>query len=891
VSFLWGNTANTPPEPKKFANISNDQINSNQQAVPVKYLAGRNYVAGDYISPAYNPRAVPIRTQTGKSESSTTGYKYFADFALLFCCGGRRPVDAVYKVIVDSDIRWDGNVTRGISDREVIQVPDLGTLCLYWGSESQAIDNVLLQARGIATGGINPQDSTTWPPAGQDDSRQHSFGGFFSGNANPYSGHYDVHPAYRGQCYGVFKNWKLGRDRTSVPNIQLELKRGCPWINGAFIAAEDRGINPVAVLYDWLTDTRFGMAIPESFLNKASFNTAYTQLEAITGRISPLVTSQTDFRQIIAELMEYYDGWIRRNGRLIEVGMWQSGDVNSTVHLLDDDLLAEPQLEPQGWGPTVNELTVVYKDRQHHFNDYVQNYRDPNNFRITGGPRPETFSRPWLTDAALAKAYARTSGAALALPFTSGNLTVKREWLTAHAMLPGKLFWFDSGFYGLSFLVRLLEVEHQADNSASAIMTVEWERSKWPSLYVPPPFQGPGGFVLGPRAIWQLRVAEVPYLMEDQRYDTQIITLAVRGNVEVQGYRTWVSFDGGNTYQILPSDSSSGSFASFGRTFGAMGDHGGGMGFYLFGIDLDKVVSQTDAQWKDDNLLCFIENEVLSIGKIISYGYGFFTAYTLRGRFGTVPAPHPADTSIFFLFRANLKLIDNAGFIPGAAIKVKLQPFTADLDYDLNAVTPINYTIVGFNDIPAPVIYPGPMAFTGTLNVSVSAPATGMTVRYTTNGTEVTGTSAEWPRGGGGAYSVVSLTSTRTLRVRFYAVSGRYSPETIATYTKVQQIPGLPPPSQQCGAPSWSFSGTLRHTGGNLTLTATTTGSVIHYSKNGGGTLTYSTPIALACTTTGDTVKFWATLAGLDQSPSVFVNNMLETTYGGGRHDPPRNQQ
>src|SRR5262245_59411295 len=153
MSFLWGNTAKQPAEPKKFANISNDQINSNQQAIPVKYLAGRNYVAGDYISPAYNPKAVPIKTETGKDQSSTTGYKYYADFALVFCMGGRRPVDSVHKVIVDSDIRWHGNVTRGTSDREVIQVEKLGTLVLYWGSESQVQDNVLLKARGTATGG------------------------------------------------------------------------------------------------------------------------------------------------------------------------------------------------------------------------------------------------------------------------------------------------------------------------------------------------------------------------------------------------------------------------------------------------------------------------------------------------------------------------------------------------------------------------------------------------------------------------------------------------------------------------------------------------------------------------------------------------------------------
>jgi len=886
---LWGNTAQQETKQKKFANISNDQINSNQQAVPVKYLAGRQYVAGDYISPAYNPKAVPVKQTTGKGQTSTTGYKYFADFALMLCMGGRRPVDAVYAVIVDSDIRWSGNIQRGSANKEIIQVTDLGTIHLYWGTETQPIDSVLLSPRGIATGGIDPNDSTTYPPAtgGTGDT---VFNNFVAGDVNPYSGHYDNHPAYRGQCYAVFKDWKLGRDRTSVQNIQLELKRGCPWINNGAIAADDLGVNPIAVLYDWLTDTRFGMGLPDAFLNTTTFSSAYNALESLGARISPLITQQEDFRQIIAELLEYYDGWIRRNGTMIEVGLYSHGAPVSSATLTDDDLLGEPALSPQGWGPTFNEITVVYKDRQHHYNDYVQIYRDANNFRITGQPRPETLQRPWLTDANLAKQYAREMGAIMALPFTAGNLTVKREWLTDNGMLPGKLFTYNSGFYNLSFLLRLQEVEYQADTSAKAVLTVEWDRSKWPSIYHPPGFQGPGGFVLGPRAIWQSRIVEVPYLKADQKYDTQLIALAVRGNVEVQSFRTWISFDSGTTYQQVPNDESSSSFAYFGRLSHAIGTGETGFGVYLFGIGHDLIVSQTDAQWADDNLLCFVDAEVMSIGRIVPYGHGLFAMFIKRGRFGTQTQAHVLNANCFFMYRQHLKLLDNSGFVPSTAIMVKLQPFTADLDYDLNVVTPINYTVIGFGNIPAPTLTPAPSAFAGNLHINVASPPAGMKVRLTRDGTEVTGSSLEWPKYAG-AYTTINLQATTTLRVRYYADSGRYSRELIAHYTKVQQIPGQPTPTQQCAAPTWSYSGVLNHSGGNLTLAATTNGSVIHYIKNGGSVTTYTSPIALACLTVGDTVEFWATLTGMDDSQHLFIDNSKETTFGGGGHLPPRNSQ
>lgn len=867
---LWGNTAEQPQKKKKLANISEDQLNSNQQAVPVKYLAGRNYVAGDYISPAYNPIAKAIKSKTGKSDTSTTGYKYFADFALVFCMGGQAPVDALYKVIVDNDIIWTGNVTRTPgTDYEVITMPgERGTLRLYWGTENQPIDSVLLTPRGAAGElGSDPTDSTTWPPAG---------GSIQSNDDNPYSGHYDTHPAYRGQCYGVFQKWKLGRDRTSVPNIQLELKRGTAWIGGATIAAEDRGINPIAVLYDWLTDDRFGMGLDDSDLNTATFTSTFNSLETLTARISPLITSQEDFRQAVAELLEYYDGWIRRNGTLIEVGFWKHGSgVVSAATLTDDDLLAEPELEPQGWGPTVNEVTVVYRDREHHFNDYTQVHRDPNNFRVTGGPRPETLSRPWLTDKDLAKRYAREAGATLAMPFTRGDLTLKREWLTNHSILPGVVITYNSGFYGLSFLLRVLEIEYAADSSASAKITVEWERSKWPSIYIPPGFQGPGGFFIGPRALYKTRILEVPYLLGDPSFSTQVVVLAVRGNVEVHGLRIWASFDSGATYQQLPDNSTTSGFAAYGKVETTFGTAAAGFFFQAYGIDQDNVVAQTDAQEINDNLIAFIDSEMFSVGAIS--GGPVFNCPMLRGRYSTTLATHTAGSDIFFIYRADLLLLDHVNFTPGTTVLFKLQPFTETLDYDLASITPISYTVIGFGNIAAPVFNPPGGNFVTSIAVDCTDPPAGILTRYTSDGTAVTKTSKLWPQSAG-TNTTITITASTTFRARFYAPDGRFSNETIGHYSLATGTA----PAAQCGAPNWTFSGTLTQTSGNLTLTNTTSGATIQYSLNGGATTNYTSPIALACTATGDYIEFWAIKAGLQDSAHRFVDNSKSADYGGG---------
>src|ERR1041385_4382371 len=186
MSF-FGSTVAQPKEKKSLGNITADQINSNEQVIPIPYLAGRQYIAGQYISPAYNQKAVPVKAQTGKDSSDTVGYVYYCDFALAFCLGGRRPVDAIYTVIVDSEIVWQGNVARGSAASEVITVSGYGQLRIYWGSLTQPIDPTLMMRSTDIPPGIDTRDKSTWPP-NPPGPGQTTDQGQASGDPNPLSG-------------------------------------------------------------------------------------------------------------------------------------------------------------------------------------------------------------------------------------------------------------------------------------------------------------------------------------------------------------------------------------------------------------------------------------------------------------------------------------------------------------------------------------------------------------------------------------------------------------------------------------------------------------------------------------------------------------------------------
>jgi hypothetical protein len=163
-----------PKTPKKPLNIDADQTNSNQQAVPVAYGAGRFRAPLQWIAPLYNQINKPVKTSVPKGDSQTTGYNYGGDFVGLICMGGRVPLGKIWKQIVDSEIAWRNDSGLALSSTPTpITVPKYGQTYVYPGTLTQGIDtNVLTPISPTLPGGADPRDPSTWP--GADETTQHS---------------------------------------------------------------------------------------------------------------------------------------------------------------------------------------------------------------------------------------------------------------------------------------------------------------------------------------------------------------------------------------------------------------------------------------------------------------------------------------------------------------------------------------------------------------------------------------------------------------------------------------------------------------------------------------------------------------------------------------------
>ena len=156
----------TPPPAKKLANIDQDQVNTNQQLIPVPYMAGRQRVALIWVGPVYNPTTKKVQQKVSKGETQTVGYIYFGDIAGIICMGGRVPLDKLFRHIIESEIAWENGAGLALSGgANPVTIKDRGQTWLYPGTADQPIDTHVLTPIGATptTPGYNPRVPTTWP--------------------------------------------------------------------------------------------------------------------------------------------------------------------------------------------------------------------------------------------------------------------------------------------------------------------------------------------------------------------------------------------------------------------------------------------------------------------------------------------------------------------------------------------------------------------------------------------------------------------------------------------------------------------------------------------------------------------------------------------------------
>ena len=456
----------------------------------------------------------------GKGGSSSGSAKdYYGTIAGLVCAG---PVDELVAVVVDGKTAWEGPLARtavGVTNPQVIAVPNYGTIIFYWGTADQTLNASLAPLLGS-------------------------------------------HPPYRRQCWCILKDFLFGRERTSAPNVEVVVRRQpvqSVIVGAAARLDADSQANPLAALAEIVTDPVFGLGQLVELLDAPSWQATADALTAQSARthISPVLDRGSTFRAIVAEAIGYYDGWMRWNDTCqVEAGRFThneappSFDAATTIDY--HDLVEEVDWAADGWSATVNEVVVRFNDRTRAFKENAARAVSGWNRDIVGEPRQRRVELPFITRAQQATGHAAERVRIESEQALSGSLSVRAEKATA--IRPGDLFLLTHDAVQLSIVCRCIEKSVPASDSGKVTLRFASERGLAPVPYQPTPLGLGGPQAVEAERIDLFQIVQVPPALAGGA-GTRIAVLAARTNPLTVSMSVHLQRDDGSLFYLLGAQS------------------------------------------------------------------------------------------------------------------------------------------------------------------------------------------------------------------------------------------------------------------------------------------------------------------------------------------------
>lgn len=668
------------PQERRALNIAPDRAATNQEAVPLPFFAGAHPCPAHWLGEAYNQRTTPIKQKVGK-KSSVTGFNYYADCAALLCAG---PVRRATQIEIDGVAAWTGNLERDGSNVHYgeVDVPNYGTFRIYWGTDSQPKDDLVLGQSTVAVD-IDPAISP-WEFDETNGTRRTET---YTTAACP-----DNHPRYLRQCYFVAKQLFCGQDRTSLPSVVIVIEREANpaglSIGSDALSLTHEGANPVGFLAEVWTSPYFGLGMPTASIDEASWLTeadARTRSTAMPlpgapghtaymGNLSPVLDSQTSFRAFVGKLLEYWDGWIRAKGDTLELGRFPHDGVEpgGLLEISLHDLTEDPELDSPGLEDAVTSFTIEHRDRSRNFKEDASTHKDPGALERIGEPRSGSAGMPWFITRHQAREMAEVRCNESNQPgFEAPGQRVRRGKLGDTR--PGDLVVFDYGPNSLDIICR---VTRRLDPSSGGEVEVDLiaERGLSPLAYVPPSDDRPVTAAPSPVVIANAKILQLPHSFDGEPDpNPAIVVLAQRPTANTAGLNIHYSDDNTTFDQLAVLRQ----WAVRGTLISNINTTAATLALTVTGEDLPKLQPYSAAAQADDEFILAMGLEVFSVGAVTADGSNQYTLSVLRKRRGTAVASHTAGAVGWLIRRAEMLQIQHADFPRSVANRYfKLQAFT-----------------------------------------------------------------------------------------------------------------------------------------------------------------------------------------------------------------------
>lgn len=242
---------------------------------PVQVLYGTRKLGGSNVLwyGDLKTKAIKQKVKTGfSSKKVTVGYKYYMGVQLGVCHG---PDVTLKQVWFDDDIAWEGTVKNGSFE---INKPELfggeeknggvaGAVSFYNGDLAQAANEYLQRVVGV-----------------------------------------DIVSPLRSLCHAVLEGFYIGNSETPA-KISFVCSRfpKSPAGNAALEIVGDDA-NPAYVIYEFLTDQRFGASISKSLVDVTTFESVAQALFEEGYGVSGVVDSSKSASEIVNDLLKIVNG-------------------------------------------------------------------------------------------------------------------------------------------------------------------------------------------------------------------------------------------------------------------------------------------------------------------------------------------------------------------------------------------------------------------------------------------------------------------------------------------------------------------------------------------------------------------------------------------------------
>lgn len=406
-----------PPRPRSAA-LEDFEIPTAELDRPLPVVFGTKRITGPNVCWYGDFKSTRIK-QRSLFSSQTVGFRYFMGLHIGICHG---PVDELSKIEVGDKELWSGSVTSNeqikITDKTELFGGDqreggmAGTIDVMMGADTQAANGYLSATIDGPMPAFRGMFGLVYRTADVD---LDVLGGEFP--ANLASGGYVGNSPY-------LKPWAITLTRIKAGWVDDV----CWYEDKAEIP--DAGMNPAHIVYQALTDPRFGMGAPTSTIDEDSFEDAADTLYDEGFGLNLLWNQSTlvdDFIQIVLDHIDGVLAFSPATNKYVLKLIRADYDEDDLEEFDESRIESMDSLDTQSWGETVNELTLTYTDP-----DTLKSVplvvQDLANVRAQGAVVPEQLDFSGIHSHELIRTVAGRKLAQRATPLWRGRMIVDRNF-------------------------------------------------------------------------------------------------------------------------------------------------------------------------------------------------------------------------------------------------------------------------------------------------------------------------------------------------------------------------------------------------------------------------------------------------------------------------------